>query len=515
VTPDDPQNKALHPDPSLPGGFAKSGEDPAAAPLRQSSDWDIQQGPRNYASLVVTQVAAAAFSFAAVWLISRSMGSAGYGAVVAVIAASQVAQVLVNWTTLSLVHFGVDEYIETGRIARTFWIRFSILAVNVAGALASAVLWFPLLSDWLKLAPGTFWLVISHFILTILWVHVQYSLQGVKMLRYQGILLMVEKLTTFLCVLVLAATGKLNFLSAVICYLIAPALAMAAGVFYLRGYIFARFNIDRFFYKKVILYSAPLLPLSLFGYFTGSYVDAVFISKLLSISELGIYYIGTQITGMALQFPTLINNLLLPFFITLKKEEQDQRSVRYFKHALPVMVLFWGLGCSLVSVAGYYAIPFIFGGDFAQTVMPLWILLASSVLAVPVLAGYGAYSTAHSTTYISLVAGVASAATNITMNLVLIPKWGLAGCAWATAATYFVSTTVHAILTRRILNLAIAWTFLAMAPAVAGAVIFFVAGGPWQALAICLAASGVIIFLKRQSLFEAIALVKYLGFRNS
>jgi O-antigen/teichoic acid export membrane protein len=505
VTPDPIENRPLQP----------PGPGSTAATERQSSAWDIRHGPRNYASLVATQVAAAVLSFAAVWLISRYLGSEGYGAIVAVIAASQVAQVLVNWTSTALVRYGIDEYIETQKIARIFWTRFSIVAVNSAAALLSAVFWFPVLSDWLKLTPGTFWLVITHFILTVLWIHVQFSLQGVKMLRFQGILLMVEKATSFLCVLVLASFGKLDFFSAAICYLIAPTVAMIAGIFQLRSYIFARFTVEPSFYKRIILYSAPLLPLSLVGYFTGSYVDAVFISKLLSIKDLGIYYVGTQITGIALQFPTLINNLLLPFFITLRKEEQEKKSRRYFKHALPVMVLFWGVGCSVVSVCGYYAVPVIFGGDFVQTVLPLWILLAGSTLIVPVLAGYGAYSTAHSTTYISLVAGVFAAIANIGLNILLIPRWGLAGCALATAGTYFISALVHAIMLRSVLSLTIAWTFLAMTPSIGGAIGFFLMGSPWQAFAICAAASGIIVFLKRHSLSEAFALVNTFRFRNS
>ena len=58
---------------------------------RQSSSWDIRNAPRNYAALVAYQVLSAAFSFGAVWLITRHLGSEGYGGIVAIIAASQVA----------------------------------------------------------------------------------------------------------------------------------------------------------------------------------------------------------------------------------------------------------------------------------------------------------------------------------------------------------------------------------------------------------------------------------------
>jgi O-antigen/teichoic acid export membrane protein len=106
---------------------------------RQSSDWDVKNAPKNYISLVFSQGGSVIFAFASVWLLTRVLGSDGYGSVVAIIAASQVAQVLVNWTSFSVVRFGVDEFVETQKIARTFWVRFAILAVNMvlaAGPLA-------------------------------------------------------------------------------------------------------------------------------------------------------------------------------------------------------------------------------------------------------------------------------------------------------------------------------------------------------------------------------------------
>ncbi|HEX3100318.1 MAG TPA: oligosaccharide flippase family protein, partial [Pyrinomonadaceae bacterium] len=130
---------------------------------RRSSGWDIRNAPKNYASLILFQVGSAALSFGAVWLISRRLGPEGNGAVAAVIAASNVAQILVNWTSVAVVRFGVDEFIETERIARTFWTRLIVLIVNLALALVASRLWFPPLADWLKMSPEAFWLVAVHF----------------------------------------------------------------------------------------------------------------------------------------------------------------------------------------------------------------------------------------------------------------------------------------------------------------------------------------------------------------
>ena len=89
----------------------------SAASERQSSTWDIRNAPRNYISLVVFQAGSAFFSFASVWLITRYLGAQGYGGIVAVIAASQVAQVLINWTSMSAIPrrlFRVRSWVSMG-----------------------------------------------------------------------------------------------------------------------------------------------------------------------------------------------------------------------------------------------------------------------------------------------------------------------------------------------------------------------------------------------------------------
>ncbi|MEQ1644414.1 MAG: hypothetical protein ABL959_13285, partial [Pyrinomonadaceae bacterium] len=161
---------------------------------RQSSDWDVRHAPRNYFWLLIYQVGSSAFAFAAVWLITQKTGPDGYGGVFAVIAASQIVQIFTNWTTVAVIRYGVDEFVETAAIARTFWSRFVILTVNLVLLLAGTSLWFPFLGDWLRLTPDMLWLVLIHFVISAFWMHVQMGMQAAKMLRGQGMLQMFERL---------------------------------------------------------------------------------------------------------------------------------------------------------------------------------------------------------------------------------------------------------------------------------------------------------------------------------
>ena len=475
---------------------------------RRSANWDIANAPRNYLSLVIAQGGSAFFAFASVWLITKTIGAEGYGGVVAVIAASQVAQIFVNWTSVAVVRFGVDEFIETGKIARTFWLRLFILVPNLLLVLLTAKFWFPPLSGWLKLSEGVILLVFLHFAATILWIHIQYSLQAVKMPRLQGVLLTIERFLIFSGLLILFLRGELNVFSAALIYAAIPFLMIAVGLLYLKSFVLARFAIDKIFVKKFFAFSLPLIPFTLVGYFSGGYVDAVFISKFLSTQDLGVYSIATQINGIALQLPTLANTLLMPFFITLIKENRTNKLKNYFADILPGITLLWSFFCVLLAFGGYFLIPVFFGAEFVESAPALWILLAASGFSLPVFAGYAALSNAVSATYVSMFASIFAAAANVAFNFLLIPVFGAEGCAWATVITYFMQVVTFFVLLRRKNNLPLSWTFQAMMPILASAGIFSLTRNPFYALLISLIIGVLIIFLHKGSLREAFNFLK-------
>jgi Membrane protein involved in the export of O-antigen and teichoic acid len=467
---------------------------------RQSANWDIRNAPKNYFSLVVSQGFSAFFAFAAVWLISKKIGSEGYGGVIAIIAASQVAQILVNWTCYSVVRFGTEEFVNTARIASTFWLRFLVLAVNLLLVVLASNLWFPPLADWLKLPENSFWFVILHFAASAFWLHVQFGLQGAKLPRVSGFLLTVERFIILLGIILLIWIDNLTPLSALLCYSISPFLMIFIGTFYLKPYLFSHFSIDPTFIKKIVAYSLPLLPFSLIGYFSGSYVDAIFVSKFLSIKDLGVYSIATQINGITLQLPTLANSLLLPFFVTLQTGKKFEITNQYFKNVLPSLTLFWGVGCILLAFAFDLLIPIIFGEEFRDAGKALWILLSASAISASALFGYTALSHAVSATYISTVAAIFSSATNILLNFLLIPRYGLIGCAWATFFSYLISSISIIFLTYRISGVSLSWLFFATLPAALGLVVFSVWNNSFSGLAVSLALAVITMIVFKNSL---------------
>jgi O-antigen/teichoic acid export membrane protein len=470
---------------------------------RQRSDWDVRNAPRNYILLVLSQGGVVIFGFAAIWLLTRKFGSQGYGGIVAIIAASQIAQVCVNWTSFSLVRFGVDEFVETQKIAKIFWTRFSILVVNIVLAFLLAKIWYPYIAASFNFLPETYWLVFGHFAVLALWNHVQISLQGAKMPSVQGFLLMAERISILLGILFFLAIGKLYILSVILCYIGSSIAVTLVGLYWLRGYIFSRFPIDPVFYKKVILFSLPLLPFTLVGYFSGNQVDYVFVSRFLSTRDLGVYSVAAQMSGILLQVPTVANSLLIPLFVTLEKEKQTHKIERFFKDVLPSLSLGWCVLCCLGGFVGYFAIPAMFGDQFAGAASPWIVLTAAVAVSFPVLVGYSALSHAISATYIAMFASIFAACINILFNFLLISQYGLIGCAWSTVLAHSVSVICFAFLLRRSGNISLSWTAFSILPALAGAIVFTITLNPFWSLLACAVVILIVSYWERSSITQA------------
>lgn len=420
---------------------------------RRNVNWDLTNAFGNYFVLIAAQICVAVFSFSSVWLLNKYIGTDGYGIIVAVIAASQIIQVLVTWTSVSVSKFSTEEFVATGIIAKPFWNRTYFLILNMALVLIGSYVWFEPLSEWLKIQTEFFPYIVAHIIFVIFWLHVQLALQGSKLLRVQGILVAAEKLSIFVCLLILCLSSQITWFSAFSAYIIAPALMILVGMWYLRKLIFPISRIEFGYIRKILIFSLPLLPFSVVGYFSTSYLDVFFISQYLSKTDVGVYAVANQIAGIVMQFPVLAGGILLPMFVTMQLDDQNDQSALYFTKILPSICFAWTFVCAFTATVGGFVLPLIFGEKFSEIYIILWVMMAAAGISSPGLWGYGSMSNAKSLTYISTIYAVIIGSLNVFFNYLLIPRFGLIGCAWASVISIFFGTSAVVILMNKHLSL--------------------------------------------------------------
>jgi O-antigen/teichoic acid export membrane protein len=476
---------------------------------RRTVEWDISHGPKNYLALVSAQVGSALFSFGAVWLATHLLGATGYGWVVGIVAASQaVAQLAINWTSVSVSRFGVEEFVETGVVVRAFWTRFWILLPNVLLVVATSALWLPPVSSLLKLPAGAYGLILGNFLANSLWVHIQQALQGTKLMRLQAALLMLERLIVFSVIALAGLTQHVSWVAIAFAYILGPIGAATVGLWRLRTAVFPISWIDRSLLPRVLQFSWPMIPASLVGYLSTNYLDAFFITHFLSEAHLGVYAVAYQLCGMALQLPLLGGSLLLPLFVTLQVNDQEDRARRFITDVLPVLTLAWGVVCAASALVGSYLFPLVFGAGFKSLDTLLWPLMAATGCVAPVLMGYAPFSSSKSVTYIAMIGAASAALLNVLLDIVLIPRFGLVGCAWATTIAYGINMLVVVLLAHSRFKLEMSWTIWSVLPVVIGAAYASISGARFTALALTLLLSGGLALLYRRSLVPATRLLR-------
>lgn len=481
---------------STPTSYAPSSE-----AYRRSSEWDVRYGAGNYLALIVMQAVSSLLAFASLWLATRALGPTGYGGLAAILAASQlITQAALQWSAPALVRYGCEEFVATGRLTAAFWTRLLILVPNLAIVMAASRWWLPPIAVWLHLPARAHPLILAHIAATVFSVHIQQGLLAAKLPRVQAVLLTAERAQILVALVVLTLIGRASVVSVAWSYIGAAVVISLIGLWRLRTLLAPRLFTDRALVNRMLRFSLPLIPNAFTLYLSTSYLDAFFITRYLTVADLGHYAIAYQLLGTVGQLPLLVGSLMLPFVITLQTHNRHQEIRRVLREFLPLLTLAWSLICALVAVLAGQLVPVVFGWQY-QVIRPvLWPLAAAAALNGPALMAYFPVTNARSMTHICAAASATSACMNVAFDLLLIPRFGLVGCGWATVFGIAVSLLTVALSVERSLPEGRAWTLQATLPAVAGAAAAARGASGSVALAVAVLTTGLLALLHREAI---------------
>lgn len=470
---------------------------------RQTARWDTQNIFKNYFALVVSQIGGALFSFATVWIATRLYGTNGYGNIVAIIAGSQAIQLFTNWTNVALARYGVEEFVETGCIRKTFWSRTILFVPNLGIVAITAPFWIYWLLALLNLPSGAVSFIIFYFVSSAIWLHFQQALQAVKMPRLQGILIFFERVSVFLLIAFFGFVLKLSWIYAFCAFIFSGIFMSAIALWRIRLLVSWNIIFDKIWIKRLLAFSVPLIPYSITSFFCTNYLDAFFITKYLSKAELGIYSVGYQINGLLLQFLILVGTLLMPMFVTLRSNGQETYINKYLEEVLPSVMLLWGAFIPFFAIFTGILIPMIFGSQFSSLAVVIWVFMMGTTFNIALVIGYSPFATAASAVYISFPLAFTTAATNLIGNFILIPRWGLVGSAWSTSLSSIVAMLSIVLLIKWKFQFKTSFLFQSIIPASIGLSCYLILQNLVVSSFITLCFSLLFLLLNRKTLKKA------------
>jgi len=164
------------------------------------------------------------------------------------------------------------------------------------------------------------------------------------------------------------------------------------------------------------------------------------------VAAVGIYSIAMQAAEAMWLIPAAIATA-----ITGPAVHDDEADATRLVSRSALKGLLYTAGAALVvGAAGPFAIPLLFGADFAGAATPLALLLPGVVLYAPVTVLVVYLSVRHARPHLSLAVSVVAAVVTTALAVALIPPYGVAGAAVASAVGYAAGGALAWLLYRRV-----------------------------------------------------------------
>jgi O-antigen/teichoic acid export membrane protein len=259
-------------------------------------------------------------------------------------------------------------------------------------------------------------------------------LKGIKRIDYLTIVsYFIVPITFLLSLLILKKADVFVVMSArMISYILGITF-----VFYviIKNEKFINVDIKKINLKKYFSFSSPLLFIGLL-YFLISHIDILMIGYFLEPSDVGIYSVAVRIAGMAVFILSAANTIFGPTISELTEKDQFNTLERLLKSITKIIFAF-SLNFLFFVIIYNQEILTIFGQEYIVGGIVLMILTFGQFInasvgptgAILIMSGKQNYEVFNS---------IAICILNIILNILLIPRLGIAGAAVATASSIVI-----------------------------------------------------------------------------
>lgn len=194
-------------------------------------------------------------------------------------------------------------------------------------------------------------------------------------------------------------------------------------------------------YNKTIAYylikqSFPLL-LSGAAVIIYQKIDQVMIGNMIDKTSVGYFSTACKFTELILYLPSIISSTLTPKLVFSYENDKKQ----YIKHRQifsNIIVWFSIITSVFVSLSAYWLIYYTFGKEYLLSV-PVLQIMAYKAIGMALASSSGTIIVIENLQKYAVLRNIAGCIICITLNLILIPMWGIIGSALVTIITVFVS----------------------------------------------------------------------------
>lgn len=229
-------------------------------------------------------------------------------------------------------------------------------------------------------------------------------------------------------------------------YLLATCLgnvfALIFQFFAAKLYKYIKWNVtNRELLKEIIYFSFPMV-FSALAWWINSSLDKYILGYYYGMSAVGIIAVAYKIPSI---LSTLGNTIANAYSISAIKEFDINDSDGFLGKSYAVINMCFVIACSFIMIINVYVSSLLFSKEFFEAWKYVPPLLVSAVASQLSLTCEQYYIALKNTKVISVTAAC-GAVSNLSLNMILIPKYGAYGAAIATAASYFVTFVIRYVV---------------------------------------------------------------------
>jgi len=337
-------------------------------------------------------------------------------------------------------------------------------AVSLAlifGSVLAILLWLgrSLLAAFLKDLPLV-WLAIALIFLPLLLLDA-YLLSILRARQQFGLFNAKRLLTAFLLLIGMVAFvwiggGGLN--AALLSFYLSLGLSLIVGFVMVARATSLRPRLDLPVVGEALRFGAKSYLQNLTGHLHYR-LDVYLLALFLPASDVAIYTVATSAAELLFYLPDSVGTVLFPKLAA----ESQERAHSLTAEALRATLLVTGTGALLLLASGWALIPLVFGAEYQKAVLPFTLLLPG-ILAMAVYKVLTRNYSSRNRQGMSILAAALALITNVGLNLLLIPRFGVIGASVGSLVSYALSAVVLLVAFR--LETGISWRDLLLPKAV-------------------------------------------------
>lgn len=269
------------------------------------------------------------------------------------------------------------------------------------------------------------------------------TLNGLRKMNYFALVNIIQNVSVFALSIILVILFKMNVTGAVLGFVV-PTIFVS---------LFSLYFIKDFFEVPSKLSDTVSRELSWFGFYvvlTNSVgmiliqIDSLLIGYFMDETEVGYYAVAVVLVQGITLIPFAIQRVTTPAIATYHGKGEYESIRKLIKNVMLKTFLVTVFLSALLAVFGKFLIGLLFTEEFLPAYLPMLILLIGTAIHTLTISVGGALSSIGKVNIIFRIS-VLCALINITLNTILIPKFGIVGAASATSISLII--TVAMVLT--------------------------------------------------------------------